>query len=291
MGLLDPDSISQKYENAINKMKDGQVLFSWFPWMDNIYNTLERQEQGKGFRLVPFQEEVIYSIGYNPYGGDRLISIGSNAEYPERIMKLINWMYSPEGYQTMKTGPRGLTWDVDEKGKPYITEYGKKALPSNPEPVPAEFGGGNFKDGQNQMNIEPIQATSINPVTGEAYDYHLWTSYLNSTPTKLVRDWREKMGALTAKDYFEKNGRLAVAEPVFTGKPPETMDKTLDQKRGQAANIIRQYSWKMVFAKDQSEFDLLLNEMIIKAKNLGYDDVLNWNIEQAKKIAEWKKRN
>jgi len=291
MGLLDPDSISQKYEDAINKMKDGQVLFSWFPWMDNIYNTLERQEQGKGFRLVPFQEEVIYSIGYNPYGGDRLISIGSNAEYPERIMKLINWMYSPEGYQTMKTGPRGLTWDVDDNGKPYITEYGKKALPSNPEPVPAEFGGGNFKDGQNQMNIEPIQATSINPVTGEAYDYHLWTSYLNSTPTKLVRDWREKMGALTAREYFEKNGRLAVAEPVFTGKPPETMTKTLDQKRGQAASIIRQYSWKLVFAKDQSEFDLLLNEMIIKAKNLGYDDVLNWNIEQAKKIAEWKKRN
>ncbi len=289
MGLMDPDSISQTYEDAINKMKDGQTLFSWFPWMDNIYNTQERQAEGKGFRLVPFSEEVVYSVGYNPYGGNRLISIGAEAKQPERIMQLINWMYSPEGFQTNETGPKGLTWDIDEKGKPYLTSYGMKALPNNPESVPEEYGAGTFRDGQNQMNIDLIQPTAINPETGEAYDFHLWTSYLNTSPTKLVKDWREKMGVLTAKEYFMKKGQIAIAEPVFIGVAPETMSKELEQKKGQVSNVIKEYSWKMVFAKNQAEFDQLYDEMLVKAKGLGYNDVLMWNIEQAKKIAECKK--
>lgn len=291
MGLLDPDSISQKYEDVTNKIKDGQILFSWFPWMDNIYNTQERQAQGKGFRLVPFTEEKMYSQGYSPYGGDRIISIGANAACPERIMELINWMYSPEGFQTIKAGPRGLTWDINDKGKPYLTEYGMKALPNNPEPVPAEFGGGNFKDGQNQLNIDLVQMTAINPLTGEPYDFRLWTSYLTSSPSKLVNDWRAKTGVLTAREYFEKNGLLRIADPVFTGKAPENMSKSLEQKKGQVSTVIRNYSWRMVFAKDQAEFDSLYNEMVIKAKNLGYNEVYRWNVEQAQKIAQWRKAN
>lgn len=291
MGLMDPDSISQTYEDAVNKMKDGQTLFSWFPWMDNIYNTQQRQAEGKGFKLVPFSEEVIYSVGYNPYGGNRLISIGAKTKYPEKIMQMINWMYSPEGFQTIKAGPKGLTWDIDEKGKPYLTDYGMKALPNNPELVPEEYGAGTFKDGQNQMNIDPIRQTATNPITGEAYDFHLWSSYLNTNPTELVKDWREKMGVLTAREYFVKKGQITVAESIFTGKPPETMSKILEQKKGQVSNVIKEYSWKMVFAKNQADFDQLYNEMLVKAKGLGYNDVLRWNIEQAGKIAEWKKSN
>ncbi|HEX2946740.1 MAG TPA: ABC transporter substrate-binding protein [Clostridia bacterium] len=291
MGLLDPDSISQKYEDVTNKIKDGQVLFSWFPWMDNIYNTQERQAQGKGFRLVPFTEEKVYSSGYNPYGGDRIISIGASATNPERLMQLINWMYSPEGFQTIEAGPRGLTWDIGGNGRPYLTEYGLKALPNNPEPVPAEFGGGTYKDGQSQMNIDPIQMTSINPQTGEAYDFHLWTSYLSSSPSRLVTEWREKMGALTAREYFEKNGLIAVSEAVFTGKAPENMSKTLERKKGQVSTVIRNYSWRMVFAKDQAEFDSLCHEMVVKAKNLGYNEIFKWNADQALKIARWRENN
>lgn len=291
MGLLDPDSISQKYEDVTNKLKDGQILFSWFPWMDSIYNTQDRQAQGKGFRLVPFTEEKIYSQGYNPYGGDRLISIGAGAAYPERIMQLINWMYSPEGFQTIKAGPRGLTWDIGSDGKPYLTEYGMKTLPNSPEPVPDEFGGGTFKDGQNQMNIDPIQPTAINPETGEAYDFHLWTSCLNTRPSELVTEWRERMGVLTAREYFEKNGLLAVADPVFTGNAPENMSRSLEQKKGQVSTVIRNYSWRMVFAKDQAEFDSLYDDMAVRAKSLGYNEIYNWNVEQARKIAEWRKAN
>jgi putative aldouronate transport system substrate-binding protein len=288
MGLVDPDSISQKYEDAVNKIKDGQILFSWFPWMDNIYNTPERQAEGKGFRLVPFKEERILSVGFNPYGGSRLMSIGSKAEHPDRIMELINWMYTPEGFMINKNGPKGLAWDIKD-GKPVLTDYGKKALPNNPEAVPEEFGGGTFKDGFNQMNIDMLQATAINPETSEPYDYHLWTSVLQDNPSKLVQNWRGAMGVLTPKDYFVKNNLLTVSNPIFTGKAPDVMDKTLEQKKGQVATVIKQYSWKMVFAKDDAQFNTLLQEATKKAKGLGYDEVVQWNIDHAKQVFEFRK--
>jgi putative aldouronate transport system substrate-binding protein len=291
MGLMDPDSISQKNEDAVNKMKDGQTLFCWFPWMDNIYNTPERQAQGKGFKMVPFKEERVYSTGFNPYGYERMIAIGSKAKYPDRIMQLINWMYTPEGVlssSNQPVGPKGLAWDIVD-GKPVLTDFGKKALPNNPVDVPAEYGGGTWKEGVSQMNINMVHLSSTNPETNEAYDYHLWTSVLKDNPTKLVQDWRTAMGALTSKEYFQKNNLLAVNDPLFTGKAPDVMDKTLTQKQAQVATVLKQYSWKMVFAKNQEKFDSLLKEMTAKAKGLGFDEVLKFNMDHAKQVYDDKK--
>lgn len=293
LGLMDPDSISQKYEDVVSKYKDGQVLFSWFPWMDSIYNTRERQEQGKGFMLVPFKEERVYSIGFNPYGDNRLISIGARAKHPERLMEFINWMYTPEGVimscaVPYVLGPQGLTWDMKD-GRPVLTEFGKKALPNNPVSVPAQYGGGTFKDGVNQMNFNTVQPTSINPETNEPYDYHLWSSYVESNSTRLIENWRAAMGVSTAKEYFVSNDLIAVREPIFTGKAPNIMDIKLEQKKGQVAAVIRQYSWKMVFAGDEAEFEALQKEMTAKARSLGYDEVVKWYVAQARQVFEYRK--
>ncbi|WP_252891628.1 hypothetical protein [Thermoclostridium stercorarium] len=57
------------------------------------------------------------------------------------------------------------------------------------------------------------------------------------------------------------------------------------------ATVIKQYSWRMMYAKDEAEFEQLLSEMTAKAKGLGYDEVLKWNIEHAKEVYEFLKKN
>lgn len=48
MGLLDPDSLTQKFDDVVAKYKDGRILFSWFPWLGAAnYNTAERTAEGK----------------------------------------------------------------------------------------------------------------------------------------------------------------------------------------------------------------------------------------------------
>lgn len=293
MGLVDPDSLSQKFDDVIGKYKDGRVLFSWFPWLGAAnYNTPERVNQGKGFALVPFKGEKIYSYGFNQFGGTWIMTIGAKAKHPERIMEFINWMYTPEagmltagGGTSVPNGPKGLTWDVKD-GKPYVTDFGWKCYQDPTTQIPAEYGGGTFKDGMNQINFANIKPTLKNPEVNEPYDHNLWTTTLNRNPSKLESDWRAKMGALTAKEYLVKNNMLAVSPQGFNGKEPLIMDKSLEQKNTQIGTVMQQYSWKMVFAKNEAEYNKLKQEMISKVKGLGYDEACAFAQKKAEELFE-----
>lgn len=283
LGLLDPDSLTQKFSDVSNKVKDGQVFFSHFPWVDNVYNTQERTAEGKGFALVPFADEKITSYGMSPYGGNRIWAIGSKAKNPERIMEFLSWLYSPEGVMESNYGPKGLAWDIDDQGKPFVTEYGWKALPASSEPVPAEYGGGTFKDGMNQINNTTLKLTNIHPDTGEPYDYNLWNSTLNHDPDPVTQSWREAMGATTAKEYFVNNEMIEVSKPFFTTETPATTPAQLQQKIDGIGKIVKEYSWKMIFAKNEAEYNSLKEEMITKSKGLGYDEVVQYEVELAER--------
>lgn len=289
MGLVDPDSISQTFDDVMNKYKDGQIFFCLFPWLDNMYNTVERQNQGKGFQFVPVGGEKVISYAFNPYGAERILAIGSKAKYPERIMEFINWLYTPEGAQTYYYGPRGLTWNLDAKGKPVRTKFGLEALPNNPVQVPAKWGGGSFKEGVLGLNIEIINRNSVNPLFGEPYNYELWESVLIDNATKLQQNWRKQYGALTTKDYLAKHKMIVLKKIPYTGKAAETRPDTLIQKQGQVATVVKDYSWKCVFAKDDAEFNSLLAEMTTKAKGLGYDEVLKWNMDHGEQVQQFLK--
>jgi len=283
MGLVDPDSISQKSDNAAAKMLDGQTLFSWFPWQDNAYNTVARTSVGKGFELVPFKDEKIQSYGFSSYGDKLIVGIGAKTKQPARVMEFVNWLYTAEGTMVSNFGPKGLGWDVKD-GKPSLTEYGKKNVLSNgTETIPAAFGTGSWKDGVNALNVSSgtIAVNSINPEFKEPFNPALWNSTLNENVSKVDADWRATMGAITPKDYLVKNKLIAIS-PV-TLFAPASPDSTIQQKQDQIKAIIKQNSWKMIFAKSDAEYDALLKEMTTKAKGLGYDEVNKFYITQAEK--------
>lgn len=298
MGLVDPDSLSQKFDEVTAKYKDGRLLFSWFPWLGAAnYNTPERTAQGKGFALVPFKGEKVWSTGFNQYGGNGILSIGAKAKDPERIMEFINWFYTPEGAMisagggtSIPNGPKGLLWDIGSDGKPYVTDLGWQAYQDQKgTQMPQEYGGGSFDNGMNKINFSFVVPSLTNPETGEPYDHNLWETSLKRNPTKLDSDWREKMGALTAKEYFVKNDMVAVAPQGFTGKEPLQMDQALLQKNKQIGTVIQQYSWKMVFAKNEAEYEKLKAEMLKKVKGLGYDEVMAFSVKKAEELFEARK--
>ncbi|WP_219638851.1 ABC transporter substrate-binding protein [Cohnella sp. CFH 77786] len=282
MGLLDPDSLTQKFGDVSNKFKDGQVLFSQFPWVSNAYNTPAHTSEGKGFALVPFQDEKVYSSGFNPYGGPWIWSIGSHTKDPARVLAFVDWLFSPEGVQETNIGPKGLAWDIGKDGKPALTDFGKKATANGDTPIPAQYGGGTWKNGVSALNNATLATSQINPNTGEPYDYNLWKSTLTANPDPVTKSWREAMGVTTSKELFVKNNQIAVTKPFFNGQPAAQEPSDIKLKHSQVGKVIKEYSWKMMFAKNQGEFDQLKQQMDQKAKGLGYDDVVNWEVQQTK---------
>lgn len=286
MGLLDPESSTQNWDSVATKYEDGAVFFSPWPWLGQAkYNTIEHKEAGKGFMLVPIDDMKIFSFGATPTGTKYVVGVGSKAKDPERIVDFLDWLYSPEGIMmscsqtTGSSGPEGLTWEMQD-GRPVLTEFGKKAFSDGNTVLPEEWGGGTWKDGVSQLNFTTVLTIDINPQTGVPYNYTLWDSVLEDNVTPLDLSWQEAMGAKTTLDYLKQHDQYMVAPGTSYIVPAE--DAEISALRSQIKEIIKEKSWKMVFAKDEAEFNNLLAEMQKIAKGLGYDDVLEYDMKTAK---------
>ncbi|RHK07883.1 ABC transporter substrate-binding protein [Enterococcus casseliflavus] len=287
MGLVDPESTTQNYDTLFAKFQEGQVLFSWWPWLGQAaFNTTTNLTEGKGFMLAPIQDQKIFSYGAEVYGGKQFIGIGSNAEDPERIAAFIDWLYSSEGVlanssQTSgSSGPEGLTWEMKD-GEPVLTEFGKQALLDGDGDVPEEYGGGSYKDGVSALNVNTVLPIDINPDTGFPYAYTMWESYQNETTDPVKEDWSKNMGgAESTIGYLEENDQLLVAPGASYVAPEDSSE--ISTLRNQAKATIIEYSWRMVFAKAEAEFDQLLKEMQETADGLGYQTVLEFDMNNAK---------
>lgn len=287
-GLVDPDSTTQDYSTMSSKYSQGKILYCPWPWASkSVFNNSDNTAAGKGYELVPIDNMKIFSYGSNPLGNtSQCIMIGAKAEEPERLADFIDWLYSPEGVECNEqgngaAGPMGLTWELGDDGKPQLTEFGQKALPSNDVTVPDEWGGGSWKDGCSALNFQCVNLESEDPNAGGGkYDYSTWDSYQDFISTPLQQDWSDHMGgAKTTMEYLTSNDLLGVAPGTTYSQPEESSD--ISTIRGQVKATIVDTSWQMIFAKDDAEFDSLEKSMIETAKGLGYDDVLKVDMQNA----------
>lgn len=280
-GMLDPDSLTQTYAEATAKEQEGRVLFNWFSTLVNNYNSVERLENGKGMKLLPMNNQATFGYTYKPYGGPRTVAIGVNCAYPERVMEFINWTFSTDGLMTMKNGPQGVTWDYDDEGIPYLTDLGWEVYLDLSTEMPAEVGGGSFYDGMPKGAEQVMPAFNAkNPENGVSYNRELWPSVLSKDMDPVTQDWSEHFGgALTAVQALEENGMLCktLNQAIFSTEPDPSMDEMLNQKYNQIGTVLCEYSWKMVYANNEDEFDALWTEMVDKAYGLGYQEVLDYS--------------
>lgn len=281
MGLVDPESTTQNFDTVSAKYTDGAVIYSLWPWLGGgYYNTTENTAAGKGFASATIKDAKYLSWGNTPLGSNSFtIMIGSKAKDPQRLADFIDWLYSPEGIEMSSTqtggkcGPEGLTWEMKD-GKPVLTDFGKKAFIDVDQTleVPADWGTGTWKDGISALNYNAVGITEVDPTTGMNYNYARWDDYAQLTQTTLTKDWSaQNDNYLTGIQYFKDKNLLAVVPGVpFTGQDYTTDISAIKE---QCKQIIVQYSWQMVFAKDEAEFNSLLKEMQDTALGLGYDQV------------------
>lgn len=281
-GLVDPESTTQDFSTLQTKYKDGKVLYSLWPWLGaGQFNTAENTAEGRGFATVIIDDMQCLEYGCMPYGKMSLgIMIGSKTENPERVAQFIDWLYSPEGarmqgiIQNNACGPEGLTWEMKD-GKPVLTEFGVQAFVDHVDPldITAEWGGGSWIDGQSALNYKSVGLVDCDPDTGICYNYLTWEDYTDKTSTALSQDWSDHFGgALNTIDLLQKENKMLVLPGTNYAVPEASTD--ISTIKEQCKQIIVEYSWKMVFAKDEAEFYKMLEEMQTTVKGLGYDQVL-----------------
>ena len=291
LGLIDPESLNQNYADVYKKCADGAVLFSYWPWLGkSAYNTVEHTADSCGFMFVPIDDLQVMLKGCRPLGDvNKVIAIGSNAADPQRLADFIDWLYSPEGIYTNSSqpvtgtaGPEGLTWEMTDEG-PFITEYGIRALSNENPEVPEEWGGGTWNAGSSMLNFNTVALSDTAP-NGYPYFYTLWDSYRQYFVTPLDILWRTDMQTETPIDYLLEHNQYIVCPGIPFYTPTESSE--IATLRSQCRNTILDYSWKMVFAKDEETFYALQKEMQNTAISLGYEQILAWDMNNAKALSE-----
>lgn len=287
LGLVDPESTTQNYDTLFAKYQAGQVLYAFWPWLGQAaFNVEANTADGRGFMLAEIADQEIFSYGAEVFGGAQVMAIGSRAEDPERIAAFIDWLYSPEGTNTNNSqtmgaaGPEGLTWELAD-GEPVLTDFGREVFIGGDATVPEEWGGGSYLDGTSTLNVSMVLPTSENPNTGFPFNYTLWPSYQALVETPLSENWSEHMGGATSgMEFLESHDQLLVAPGASYTAPADTSE--IETLRNQVKAAIIQTSWQMVFANSESNFDSLWSGLATTASGLGYDQVLEFDMANAR---------
>ena len=279
--LLDPNSMSQTYDNMYEKVQAGGVFFSIFNYSGSLgYNSKEHLAEGKFMgSLVPTEASPLV-YGMSTYGGNRIWAIGSDTAYPELCMEIINWLCTPEGVMTYNYGPQGLCWDYDEQGYTYLTEFGATCRGDRSTQMTGDYAGtGDFNSGCIQINNTcwSIDAQNPDSKVGETFNYETWRNTLAAGATEIEQDWRTYTGVTTVQEYMETTNYSVAVDAAFTLASKEGDFKTTWSA---VTDVITTYSWKAIYAKDDAEFEKIVNEMITQAKAYGYDECVTWSVEQ-----------
>ncbi|MBQ7990533.1 MAG: hypothetical protein IJ251_05750 [Oscillospiraceae bacterium] len=263
-GLIDPNSMTQTYNEMSEKVAAGGVFFSIFDYAGSaLYNTEEHLTEGKGMYPVVPSDATPLCYGMNVMGGNRLWTIGSNTEYPELVMAIINYLVTPEGCMTSWYGPKDLCWYYDEEGNTCLTEFGETCQADKKGTMmPAEWGGGSYNDGSFQVNNTTWTRDASNPDSnGETYNLENWKSRRHDTAYDILQDWRDWSGYYNSQEYMDSVPHKVAIATAYSETDRSDELKVVWQ---QVADCVVTYSWRAVYASSDEEYQQIVDEMIAK---------------------------
>ncbi len=280
-GLLDPDSMTQTFDEMTAKVVNGGTFFSIFNFSgSSAYNTGTHIDDNKlMLSMVPGDATPIV-YGMNVLGGSRVWSIGAKSQYPELCMEILNWLSTPYGRMVSEYGPYGITWYYDENGNTIATDLGVEMHYDNSTEFPEESGYyGTFGDGDFEINNTTWSLNAVNPDSnGERFGWDFWKSNQTDPLNELEADWRSYNNALSTQEYLD-NGAYKVA--LGTAYSESRRSAELKVKWEQVTKTIVDYSWQAIYAANDGAFNFIVNTMINKANTYGYADCVTWSENEA----------
>lgn len=288
LGIVDPDSATQDWNSACDKMKTKRTYLVWNNWMLGFTNSPEIGEKGSNYMGMPIADMKVFQTSDYYYGSGRVFGIGSgvSAENKARLMEYLDWLASPEGLTIQHAGTEGLIYTVGEDGKYTLTEDGFNRFTTEIM-VPEDQGGGNWTDGNNQVNQWIVASIEINPETGETFVPDQWASTIEKNNTKTTKEWRELYGATNEVEYMQNIGMMNPVPSVNFALAIDTTDIGLI--RSQCKSIVCDTSWKAIFAADDAAFDKLWDDMCTQLEGFGWSQLVEFDTEKYQPVVDARK--
>ena len=140
-------------------------------------------------------------------------------------------------------------------------------------------------DGSCMLNYTPVSKVERTP-DGYPYYFATWDSVFRQKQSALEKDWVQHMNADTVIEYLQNNSQMIVSPGTDYISPNESTE--LSTIRTQCANTVISYSWKMVYADSDEEFETLYAELLSRTEALGYSQIFQFDLDNARAEADAK---
>ncbi len=126
-GLLDPDYASMDKDTEHEKLSNGSLslVFDNNSFVGRVYNpALAQTDENAYFDILKpmksnndTQRALRYEKDWTEFA-----CVSADTKYPERVMELLNWMYTEEGRMVTNFGEEGTDYSVDDNGDVITSE-------------------------------------------------------------------------------------------------------------------------------------------------------------------------
>lgn len=126
-GILDPDYATMDKDTMFEKLSSGKLMsvYDNNSFVGRTYNPALREIDENAYFdiLEPMadQDGKTRSYRYTKDWTDNIAVVSSQTKYPERIVEMMNWLYTEEGSMISNFGVEGVHYDLAE-GEPVIKQ-------------------------------------------------------------------------------------------------------------------------------------------------------------------------
>ncbi|CAK4869277.1 unnamed protein product [Aphanomyces euteiches] len=265
MGLLDPDSLTQKYDNALAKFAANRVMSGVVNWPYDPPNAefLKEGKKDSGYMPIAFQTDSWYIGNPGPLGTiGKAFAISKTSKHPDRALQLLNYLYSYDGSRTIMNGIKDVNYK-DVNGKPAMTPETIKSMQTDAN-FAVSSGVGKY------INLIGLGTSNINPADNQPVDLTSTSEAFKAQLTPLYQDYSAHYGVDYPAEAMSKQLKFKYLDASTAGLQPTAPDDIVAIK-AKVDEYMKNALVKLVLSKDDAAFAAGKKKFIADIKNLGVD--------------------
>jgi len=278
-GLFDPEGLTQKNPQYMDKLNNGQVIVSMLAWYD-LNDDLK--DEGACMVLLPNSCGVMMMLTPDllPMGNRFSDAVAVNAKFktPERFIQFMDWANSTEGKRTLANGVQGETWDYVNDIPQFIGVFKDEYLYSeNWRKYFDDYPGGIH--GTPNIGMRAFTSNMPNGFADDGYPYNLMNQpeFIALTATEQERAFAADFGCTYPGEVYMKwvkEGKMQFSDVYLT--MPAQLFGTVDEEISIVVNRSMQHfeanMGKVIMAPTQDDFKKEQAKIIDDLMNMGMGD-------------------
>ncbi len=279
LGLMDPDSAMQKYDQAQDKMSQGRVLMSYCNWTVSGPNAnfIKNGRPAMGYAEIKLPSNITEVCNFyrNPYTDRFAQGITVKCKAPERAMDLLNFFDSDAGMSLLYDGIEGTNWKVGSDKLPHLAPDTLQLLTKGTAEELQQQGINSYGGfgGRSPLSLD----ARFNCNFYYANNEDLSQQMANATDTE--KDFCRHYGVAYPDQLWEKT--LPDQNKIYDGQYMMMVDPTpqnIATIDDNINNYLLQALLKATKVKDDAAYAAAKAEIVQKCKDLGAEQSFSWHL-------------